>query len=151
MTPGSPRFRFSFRPPWWAVLLAAAGCAAGIALGNWQAGRAAQKRALAAAQVTVTLRGVFDATYGVLLDNKLDRGRPGYQVLQPLRLAQGSYVLVNRGWTAAGANRAELAQVRTPAGEITLSGPRLEHFARVYEPAGAKPQGKVWQSVSIEQ
>jgi surfeit locus 1 family protein len=151
MTPGPSRLRFSFHPPWWAMLLAAAGCAAGIALGNWQTGRAAEKRALAGSQVTVTLRGVFDARYTVLLDNKLNRGRPGYHVVQPLRLAQGAYVLVNRGWTAAGASRAQLPEVRTPAGEIALAGLRLEHFARVYEPAGTKPQGKVWQNVAVEQ
>ena len=61
MKPGpggfSPRPPLRFRPPWWAVLLAAIGCAAGIALGNWQTGRAAEKRALAATLVQVTLHG----------------------------------------------------------------------------------------------
>jgi len=133
------------------MLLAASGCAAGVALGNWQTGRAAEKRALAAAQAPVTLRGEFDPRYTVLLDNKLNRGRPGYHVVQPLRIAQGRYVLVNRGWTAAGASRAQIPEVRTPAGEISLSGVRLEHFARAYEPAAAKPEGRVWQNVAIEQ
>jgi surfeit locus 1 family protein len=151
MTPGLSRPGFSFRPPWWALLLAACGCAAGIALGNWQAGRAADKRALAAAQAPVTLRGEFDAKYTVFLDNKLNRGRPGYHVVQPLRMAHGTSVLVNRGWTAAGASRAQLPEVRTPAGEISLTGVRLDHFARTYEPAAVKPEGRVWQNVSIEQ
>src|SRR6185295_14422655 len=151
MTPGPSRLRFSFRPPWWAMLLAAGGCAAGIALGNWQTGRAAEKRALAAAQAPVTLRGTFDARYTVLLDNKLHRGRPGYQVVQPLRTAPGKHVLVNRGWIAAGASRAQLPEVRTPAGEISLSGPRLGRFARAYEPAAAKPEGRVWQNATLEQ
>jgi surfeit locus 1 family protein len=133
------------------MLLAASGCAAGVALGNWQTGRAAEKRALAAAQAPVTLRGEFDPRYTVLLDNKLNRGRPGYHVVQPLRITQGRYVLVNRGWTAAGASRAQIPEVRTPAGEISLSGVRLEHFARAYEPAAAKPEGRVWQNVAIEQ
>jgi surfeit locus 1 family protein len=133
------------------MLLAVSGCAAGVALGNWQTGRAAEKRALAAAQAPVTLRGEFDPRYTVLLDNKLNRGRPGYHVVQPLRMAQGRHVLVNRGWTAAGASRAQLPEVRTPAGEISLSGVRLEHFARAYEPVAAKPEGRVWQNVAIEQ
>ena len=141
---------YSFRPRAWALALAATGCAAGIVLGNWQTGRAAEKRALAAAQAPVTLRGAFDARYTVLLDNKVSRGRPGYHVVQPLRLAQGSHVLVYRGWIAAGASRAQLPEVRTPAGEITLAGARLERFARAYEPAGAKPEGKVWQNVAVE-
>jgi len=151
MATGLSRIRFSFRPPWWATLLAAGGCAAGIALGNWQTDRAAEKRALAVAQVQTSLRGVFDPKHTVLLDNKLHRGRPGYHVVQPLRLAGGSHVLVNRGWAAAGANRAQLPDIRTPAGEVVVSGVRLAHFARVYEPAGAKPGSKVRQNVAIEQ
>src|SRR5437764_78509 len=39
---------YSFRPRVWALALAAAACAAGIALGQWQAGRADQKRRLGA-------------------------------------------------------------------------------------------------------
>src|SRR6185503_19446877 len=142
---------YSSRPRAWALALAFAGCAAGIALGNWQTGRAAEKRALAAAQAPVTLRGSFEARYTVLLDNKLSHGRPGYHVIQPLRLSQGAYVLVNRGWIAAGASRAQLPEVRTPAGEISVSGVRLEHFARAYEPSPAKPEGRVWQNAAIEQ
>ena len=40
----------TFRPPLWGITLAVLGCAAGIALGNWQQERASQKHALAAAQ-----------------------------------------------------------------------------------------------------
>jgi surfeit locus 1 family protein len=151
MTSGPVRFRFSFRPPWWAMLLAACGCAAGVALGSWQTARAAEKRAQAAAQLPTSLRGVFESRYTVLLDNKLHGGRPGYHVVQPLRLAGSSYVLVNRGWAAAGTSRAQLPEVRTPAGEVTLTGVRLERFARAYEPEGVRPEGKVWQNVAIGQ
>ena len=146
-----PRPTWRFRPPWWGVLLAAFGCAAGIALGNWQSGRAADKRALAGTLVNVTLQGALIARYTLLLDNKVYRGRPGYQVVQPLRLAGGRHVLVNRGWLAAGQSRAQLPEVRTPAGEITLSGVRQAHLARVYQPAAAGPEGIVWPSVSIGQ
>ncbi|HUN67984.1 MAG TPA: SURF1 family protein [Burkholderiales bacterium] len=147
-SPSRPPLRF--RPPWWGVLLAALGCAAGIALGNWQTGRAADKRALAASLVPVTLRGALVPEFTVFLDNKLYLGRPGYQVVQPLRLADGRHVLVNRGWAPAGASRAQLPVVRTPAAEINLSGLRLEHFAQAYEPAAAKPEGKVWQNITVE-
>jgi len=133
------------------VLLAAIGCAAGIALGNWQSGRAGEKRALAATLVKVTLRGAFVPKYTVLLDNKVYRGRPGYQVVQPLRLAGGTHVLVNRGWVAAGASREQLPEVRTPPGEISLTGVRLERFAHAYEPAPVKPEGRVWQNVAVPQ
>jgi surfeit locus 1 family protein len=155
MKPGSgdfsPRPPLRFRPPWWGVLLAAIGCAAGVALGNWQSGRAGEKRALVTALVNVTLHGALLPKYTVLLDNKVYRGRPGYHVVQPLRLSGGTHVLVNRGWAAAGASREQLPEVRTPAGEIVLTGVRLEHFARAYQPAAVNPEGKVWQNVAIEQ
>lgn len=134
-------------------MLAAAGCAAGVLLGNWQSGRAEQKRALAAAQEMITLRGSFDARHTVLLDNKMHQGRPGYQVVQPLRLSDGKHVLVNRGWLPAAATREQVPAVRTPTGEVSLQGVRLAHFARAFEPpgvtAGATRAGAAWQNVSI--
>jgi len=143
------RLPFRFHPPWWAVALAAAGCAAGVLLGNWQTGRAEHKRAIAAAQEAVALRGNFDAKHTILLDNKMHGGRPGYQVVQALRLADGRHVLVNRGWLPAGATREQLPAVRTPGAEVSLSGVRLDRLQRVYEPAGIKREGMVWQNVSI--
>ncbi|HEX9171388.1 MAG TPA: SURF1 family protein [Telluria sp.] len=145
---------FRFHPPWWAVTLAAAGCAAGIALGNWQSDRAAQKRAAGAAVQQASLRGVFEPKYTVLLDNKLHRGAPGYEVVQPLRLEGGRYVVVNRGWIAAGPSRDRLPDVRTPAGEVALAGVRQKRFAQAYAPPvapeGAQREGKVWQNVTLE-
>jgi surfeit locus 1 family protein len=141
---------YSFRPRGWALALAAVGCAAGIALGNWQSGRAAEKRVLAASLKPVTLRGEFMPKFTILLDNKVYRGRPGYHVVQPIRLTGEKHVLVNRGWVAAGASRLPLPEIRTPAGEVGIEGLRLAHFARAYEPGAAKPEGKVWQNVSLE-
>ena len=140
-----------FRPPWWSAALAAAGCAAGIALGHWQSDRAAQKRAAGASQEQIALRGEFEPTHTVYLDNKLHRGRPGYHVVQPIRLAGGRHVLVNRGWVASGPSRDRLPEIRTPAGEISLSGVRLARFAQAYAPEAAQPQGEVWQNVTLEQ
>jgi surfeit locus 1 family protein len=140
---------YSFRPRLWALLLAAAGCAAGIALGDWQSGRAAEKRAAAAAEQRVALRGEFLERYTVLIDNKVNRGRPGYHVVQPLRLAVGRHVLVNRGWVAAPAHREQLPQLRTPPGVHEIEGRVLEHFPRAYDPAGAPPEGRVWQNVEL--
>ena len=141
---------FRFRPPWWGAALAAAGCAAGIALGNWQTDRAAQKRAAAAAVERVVLRGELDAAHTVYLDNKLRHGRPGYEIVQPLRLADGRRVLVNRGWIAATESRERLPEVRTPAGAVQIAGVRLEHFAQALAPGAAQEEGRVWQNVTVE-
>jgi surfeit locus 1 family protein len=140
---------YSFRPRAWAFALAAAGCAAGIALGQWQTGRAAAKRALAANEKRLTLRGEFLERYTVLLDNKLNHGRPGYEVVQPLRLADGRSVLVNRGWVAAPAHREQLPQIRTPPGVHEIEGRVLEHFPRAYDPSGMRPAGRVWENVEL--
>lgn len=151
MMPGFARRLPPFRPRWWAVALAAAGCAAGIALGNWQSGRAEEKRAAPAALKPVALRGEFLPKFTVLLDYRLHQGRPGYHVLQPLRITgSGKFVLVNRGWIAAGPRREQLPRIRTPPGEVALWGVRLERFARAYEPAGYRPEGRVWQNASVE-
>jgi surfeit locus 1 family protein len=148
------RLPFRFHPPWWGVALAAAGCAAGIALGNWQSDRAAQKRAAGAAVERVSLHGRFEPRFTVLLDNKLHRGRPGYEVVQPLRLDGGRHVVVNRGWISAGPSRDQLPDIRTPAGEIGLTGVRLKRFAQAYAPPvapeAAQSEGKVWQNVTLE-
>jgi surfeit locus 1 family protein len=131
------------------VLLAVAGCVAGIALGEWQSRRAEEKRAMAGVP-RVALRGEFLAKHTVFLDNRLRRGRPGYEVVQPFRIAGDGTVLVNRGWVAMGPSRAQLPQIRTPDGEVRIEGTRREHFARAYEPAGAKPEGAVWVNVTPE-
>ena len=152
MRPGPWSFPFAFRPRWWRFALAAAGCGAGIALGNWQSGRADEKRAAGAAVERIAVRGEFVPKYTVYLDNKVHRGRPGYHVVQPLRLAGGAaHVLVNRGWVAAGPRREQLPGIFTPAGQVALEGVRLERFPRAYAPAGARPEGRVWQNVTREE
>lgn len=144
---------YAFRPRVWTFVLAAAACAAGIALGNWQQERASEKRALGAARKFETLRGEFDPRYVVFLDNKIYRGRLGYQIVQPLRLAGAGdrHVLVNRGWVPAAAMRAQLPEISTPPGEVSLQGLRLDHLPRALEPSSAKPEGRVWQNASIDE
>ncbi|HJY77256.1 MAG TPA: SURF1 family protein [Burkholderiales bacterium] len=161
---------YSFRPRAWALITAAAACAAGIALGNWQAGRADEKRALGtqleqafrgppveipAGRIDprdfvmkhVAARGRFDDAHTVYLDNKLRHGRAGYEVVTPLAL-DGVSVLVNRGWVEAGRTRALLPQVPAPAGEVRVEGLGLAHLAHALE-LGPAPAGKVRQNVDL--
>ena len=116
-----------FRPPWWSAALAAAGCAAGIALGSWQLDRAAEKRAAAAAQVPIKLRGELLARHTLYLQNRPHHGKPGYYVVQPLRQADGRNVLVLRGWSAVN------ALPPAPRGEVILEGVRRQGLPRVLE------------------
>ena len=147
-------------------------CGAGIALGNWQARRAEEKRALGAEvdqalkaapiEISATLvenknlllkrvaaRGEFVAERTLFLDNKIRRGRVGYEVITPLKLERSSlHVLVNRGWIEAPRLRDVLPEVRTPAGETRVEGlalERLPHALQLKEDL----QGRVRQNVDL--
>jgi surfeit locus 1 family protein len=125
-----------------------------VLLGRWQWGRAEAKEALARdfaagaaagmaapqplaergtaalpryAQVAV--QGEWDAARQFLLDNRTRDGRAGYEVLTPLRLADGRWLLVNRGWLPFGGRRDELPEVASglPGGTVTLRG-RLDEL-----------------------
>ena len=140
-------------------------------LGNWQARRAEEKRALGeafhqalrsppvalgpGAEVAslihkhVAARGRFIADRTVLLDNKLRHGRPGYEVVTPLRLgASDAHVLVDRGWVAAAPSRASLPEVRTPTGEVEVAGVALDRLPHALE-TGVAPKGVVRQNLDI--
>lgn len=122
---------YAFRPSWWAIAAAALACAAGIALGHWQSRRADEKRALAARIERIAVEGEFVPRYTVYLDNKLRRGKAGYEVVTPLKLKDSaSHVLVNRGWIEAP-TRDALPDVPTPGGALRIEGLALERIPRV--------------------
>jgi cytochrome oxidase assembly protein ShyY1 len=141
---------YSFRPRLWALALAAAACAAGIALGNWQSGRAEEKRALGANVQRIAVHGEFLPERTVLLDNKVRGKRAGYEVVTPLRLADGIHVLVNRGWIEAPPRRDQLPEVMTPRGRIRVEGIVL---ARLPQPLklGEAAKGRVRQSLDLKE
>lgn len=134
-----------FAPPAWSVLLTALALAAFVSLGYWQLGRAREKQALTAAFMQgsegtvnaagldfddlaryqhVRLRGAYDATRQMLLDNMPSAaGRPGYRVLTPFERADGrGWVLVDRGWVPLGATREDLPEVAVGVAEREVSG-----------------------------
>lgn len=158
---------YSFRPRGWALAATVVACAAFVALGNWQARRADEKRTLAArveapplelseADAAVPIagrrlvaRGRFVAEQTVLLANRLRRGRPGYEVLSPLRLAGSErHVLVNRGWIAAAPGTPP-PDVRTPQGEVRLEGLALERLPQALEASAAPQAGRVRQNLDV--
>ena len=163
----------AFRPTWWGAALALAGCAAFIALGNWQARRAQEKRALAAqvqaalagpplklpahqveaAQFVlrrVVVQGEFVPAHTVFLDNKIHQGRVGYEIVTPLKIEGGPlHVLVDRGWVPAAPRRDELPAVPTPDGEQRIEGLALSHLPQAYEPTRGAPQGRVRQNLRL--
>ncbi len=140
-------------------------------LGNWQARRAEEKRAPGEAfdqalrsppillapgadaasliHKHIAARGRFVPEHTVFLDNKLRRGRAGYEVVTPLLLAGSDWhVLVDRGWVAAPPSRATLPAVRTPDGDLEIGGIALERLPRALE-TGVAPQGSVRQNLDV--
>jgi cytochrome oxidase assembly protein ShyY1 len=136
---------YSFRPRLWALALAAAACAAGVALGNWQSGRAEEKRAAAAEleKKRVALRGVFRPELTVLLDNKIRNHRVGYEVVTPLRLEDATYVLVDRGWFERGAK-----EPPAPEGRVRIEGVALERLPRALR-LGEDSKSRIRQNLEI--
>lgn len=107
-----------------------------VAVGDWSAWRFRQ----------VSATGEYDARHQILIDNKVHAGRVGFDVVTPLRLADGRTVLIDRGWIGVGASRATLPAPPPPAGTVTVNG-RIDVPRRNYFELGATsaPTGALWQ------
>lgn len=136
-------FNHQFTPRLWAVVLYAALLLCMLWLGNWQLNRAALKVSMAEAAeqsrnaaavplsdigdieqaavsyTRVTLQGEYDGAHQFLWDNRTHKGQAGFEVLVPVHLADGQWVLVNRGWVAPGPSRAQLPDVSLPPSAMT--------------------------------
>lgn len=158
------------RPAWIPTIAAFAAIVLFVLAGNWQHRRMSEKEALQAqssaalaaapaplpADVAdwrtwrfrrVIVTGRFDAARQILIDNKVYRGRAGFDVLTPLALEDGRVVLVDRGWTGLGRNtRATLPDVPPPQGVVTIHG-RVDIPAGRYLElgSGAAPTGVLWE------
>lgn len=166
-----PRYRF--RPRLWAFALTCAVVAATVSLGNWQRGRADEKHGLAERReaagrseelaltgpVTVpdsllwrrvAVAGEWIATRTVFLDNRLRNGRPGFEVVTPLRISRAdAVVLVNRGWLPLGPIRGEAPpKIPTAAGEVRIQGIAVPRIDRVYAP-GEEPTGPIRLNLDV--
>ena len=66
--------------------------------------------------------GEFDNAHSFLLDNRVYEGKVGYELLSPFRTDSGLELLVNRGWVAQGATRAQLPAIRDIVGRVHIQG-----------------------------
>ncbi len=159
------------------VLLVAALLGAGLTarLGLWQLDRAAQKTHLqaelqarrllpalplaglpadaAAAQALqhrrVQLDGHWLPEHTVYLDNRPMAGRVGFLALTPLRLADGSVLLVQRGWLPRdAADRTRIVAAAAPAGPVRVEGRIALETSRLYELAAAE-SGTIRQNLPL--
>lgn len=160
------RLRFRFRPiPLIATILLVA---LGIALGNWQERRAADKIALRdriAAQNAqppldlgpstiplefrhVRITGQFMANWPVFVDNRPYQGRSGFYLLMPFKITgSDTHVLVARGWLPADPTvHDRRPDYTTPASEVTIEGTvtsNLGHVLQLGTAAAIKPSAIV--------
>lgn len=167
--PKSPR-----RPFWLPTVAALLVLALTIAAGIWQTQRAATKRqlqarydaqeiaparALTSVQFDpqawlyrrVSVSGRFDPAHEVLLDNRILDGKPGYEVITPLKLDSGSgYVLIDRGWIAQGLHRATLPEIKTPLTAVRVEGIANLPSGRYLELSKQTVAGKVWENLDFQ-
>jgi len=144
-----------------------------IALGNWQRHRAAEKDALAEQLAaasreapvelpfrddealalrfrTVRATGQYEAARQILIDNRVRSGKPGFDVVAPLKLADsGRYVLIDRGWVAQGASRRDLPSVPAPSGTVNVAGRVNVPPQRYLELSAAHAQGPLWENLDV--
>ncbi len=145
-------------------------------LGWWQLDRAAEKQALERTQAEraqlpvlvgdelprqpeavpplvqrrAQLQGRWLPEATVALDNRPMAGRVGFYIVTPLSLADGTVVLVQRGWIPRDAQeRTRLATFDTPAGEQAVAGRIAPRVPRLYELGEAAP-GVVRQNLDVD-
>jgi cytochrome oxidase assembly protein ShyY1 len=75
----------------------------------------------------VLLTGVYDTGHQYLARNHMSNGNPGFYVVTPLVAADGTAVLVNRGWIPADGSDPQITPPipAAPTGTVTVTG-RME-------------------------
>jgi surfeit locus 1 family protein len=145
--------------------------ATGLALGNWQLNRAAEKLAL---QTTLEARASLPAinlnslnakeisdpdlkyrkakaigkyiTDGqIYIDNRSMGDEVGYYVLTPLKL-DNTVVMVNRGFIKKDPLHQSVPEVSVPVDPIQVEGELSPGKTRFFELSGETVQGKIWQN-----
>lgn len=160
--------RRGFAPNWGFTLVVLLLAALFVRLGVWQWQRGEQRQAAAARFARgadavlelgarapdelplyqrVAVAGELDGTHQFLLDNRSFEGRAGYEVLTPLTRADGTVILVDRGWVPFSGSRARLPDVSLPGGPARLTGRIATLPAPGLALGRAPPQG-AWPMVT---
>lgn len=165
---------WQFRASFWPTVAAIFFIVVTVMLGNWQLSRAQEKeeRQIQLNQLSqqpvisiptlqikledyrfrkVEVQGTYVPTHTIYLDNKINKGRVGYQIITPIKLGESSmHVLINRGWVAAGRIRSELPDIPTPAGKVIVSGIAESPTIRTLELSTDTVSGQVWENLHLD-
>ena len=88
--------------------------------------------------------------YTIFLDNKTHKGRAGYHIITPLKIANSSVcVAINRGWIATGLDRAVLPEVANVSGQVKVTGVVVSPELRTLELSSTLSTGKVWGNFDL--
>ena len=165
---------WQFRLSFWPTVAAIFFIIITVMLGNWQLSRAQEKedRQTKLNQLSqqpvisiptspikledyrfrkVEIHGTYVPTHTIYLDNKINRGRAGYQIITPVKIGKSSmHVLINRGWVAAGRTRSELPNIPTPTNKVTVIGIAESPTMRTLELSTETVSGQVWENLHLE-
>jgi surfeit locus 1 family protein len=134
-----------FRPRPVPTIIAGLGIVLLLGLGTWQLFRLAEKNAINAFRAEragaaavplparvddiaawefrrVTVTGMFDHAHELYLNGRSQRGNTGYDIITPLRRAEGPPVLINRGWVPYERKNPATRQAGQIAGVTTVEG-----------------------------
>jgi surfeit locus 1 family protein len=93
----------------------------------------------------VSFKGEYMPEYQIILDNRVQNTKAGYQVITPVKvLGEERYILVNRGWIEGNPNRT-LPTIDTPQGEYTFVGDLFFPLAAVFTLESAQGKNAAWQ------
>jgi cytochrome oxidase assembly protein ShyY1 len=73
----------------------------------------------------VRVTGEYDTAHEIIARERTVNSQIGFEIVDPLRMANGRVVLVDRGWLAASVTRGALALPAVPAapaGQVTITG-----------------------------
>jgi surfeit locus 1 family protein len=162
-----------FTPVFWPTVISIPCFLVALALGTWQVQRLGWKQGLidertaqlSAAPVSlpasiepgdpaldfhrVRLTGSFLHNRELYLAARSLRGNTGYDVITPLRRADGSVVLVDRGWVP---NERKLPERRADgqvSGEVTIDGIARTRFRKGYFQPDNDPEKNVWFWIDV--
>lgn len=145
-----PDFSFARRPKWMAGhVLALVGIVVFVQLGFWQLRRLEERRDLNTTATSrlasdyrpladllathgedpadlvwrrVTIDGAFDTAAEVIVQGRSYRGQSGHHVATPLVMADGTSLIVNRGWVPIDVAGPPVGGAEPPAGIVTVRG-----------------------------
>lgn len=142
------------------LMLAIAFVSLFVTLGTWQFNRGEAKTEILSAEISaqdqaaitprlplekaaqwryrkITLRGKYKSDWQFLLDNQVRDRVVGYNVITVFHnTTNNRYVLVDRGWVAAGESRDQFPEIRMTSDPVSVTGVVYVPFGEAYKLGG---------------